>query len=399
VNEDYREPPRDLQRIREAFSAAWDAGVRMPMAPFLEAVGPSQRQTLFRELLSAEVIHRRALGDEPKAEDYLQRYPLFAAIIGQVLPATSEPIACAGKGGTRLMDTAPCGDPAPGAAPDRLPEVPGYELVRLVGQGGMGIVYEAVHKATQRQVAVKMIAAAPTGNETQSRLFLREATTLSQLDHKRIVKFHEVGIVGGQLYLVMEYVDTIDLDTLLNRPDEPRTLRLSCGFICQVLEALAYAHGLGFVHRDVKPSNVLVCQQEGKYRTKLADFGLAKNFEAAGFSSVTTMGECRGTIGYMAPEQLTDAQWSQPAADIFSVSATLYHFFTGKTPYDFSGVSNPVMAVTEGRTIPLDQRRPDLPRPLIDLVQRGLARSPGDRFPSAAAMRRELIGFAQGKRS
>jgi serine/threonine protein kinase len=217
------------------------------------------------------------------------------------------------------------------------------------------------------------------------------------LDHKRIIKFHTVGIAAGQLYLVVEYVETINFDEILQRRQEPRTVRLLCGFICQVLEALAYAHRLGFVHRDVKPSNVLVFRQEAKYRTKLADFGLAKSFESAGLSSVTTMGECRGTIAYMAPEQLKDPRSSQPSADLFSTAATLYEFLSGKSPYDFASSPNPVMAVMDGRMVPLDQWRPDLPRPLLHLVNRGLARRPEERFPSADTMRRELIGFATGR--
>jgi len=367
------------------------------MAPCLEAVGPSQRHSLFKKLLAAETTHRRALGEEPKAADYLTHYPLFSAIIEELLPERSDSIDAVHGVDLCLTETATCQGPTPKPAPEQPPRVPGYELIRLLGQGGMGVVYEGLHKATQRRVAIKMVVSAPTANETQARLFLREATTLSKLDHKRIVKFHEVGIVGGQLYLVMEYVDTIDSNGILEPRDDPRSVRLSCGFICQVLEALDYAHGLGFVHRDVKPSNVLICQQEGKYRTKLADFGLAKNLESAGFSSVTNMGECRGTIAYMAPEQLNNAQSSGPAADVFSVSATLYDFLSGKSLYDFSSDPNPVIVVMENRTIPLDQWRPDLPRPLIDLVHRGLAQRPADRFPSAAAMRRALFPFAQVK--
>ena len=104
--------------------------------------------------------------------------------------------------------------------------------------------------------------------------------------------------------------------------------------------------------------------------TPLAGLGLAKNFESAGFSSVTNMGECRGTIDIMAPEQLNNAQGSRPAADIYSVSATLYDFLSGESLYDFSSAPNPVIAVMENRMIPLNQWRPDLPRPLINLAHR-----------------------------
>ena len=262
--------------------------------------------------------------------------------------------------------------------------------------GGMGVVYQAMHKATRREVAVKMLPPAQSTDDVSTKLFLREATTLSQLNHKRIVKFLEVGITSGQLYLVMEYVNTVDFDQFLTQRSEPRLVRLVCGLICQVLEGLDYAHHLGFVHRDVKPGNVLVTREEAKYRTKLADFGLAKSFENAGFSSLTSMGECRGTVPFMSPEQLNDPRSVGPATDIFSTAATLYFYLTRHCPYDLASANNAVMAVLQGQVIPVERWRPDLPASLAAVIHRGLAKRPEDRFTSAQAMRRELIGFAKG---
>jgi serine/threonine-protein kinase len=242
-----------------------------------------------------------------------------------------------------------------------------------------------------------MVVPAQPEDEASMKLFLREATTLSQLDHKRIIKFYEVGIAAGRLYLAMEYVDAINLKELLSQRNEPRRVRLFCAFICQVLEALSYAHRLGFVHRDVKPGNVLVTRRDRKYCTKLADFGLAKSFEGAGFSSVTSAGECRGTMAFMAPEQLTDPRSVRPSADIFSTAATLYYFLSGHYPCDYSTSPSAVLAVLQADVIPLDRWRCDLPHALVAVVHRGLAKRPEDRFPSAQAMRRELIAFAKGQ--
>ena len=330
------------------------------------------------------------------AEEYRAEFPQYSEVIDDLLSETCNEENCGPECATRQMETAAWAKANRKQSPTGLPQVPGYELIRLIGEGGMGVVYEAIRKGTRDRIAVKMIGSGQATDEVRTRLFLREATTLSRLNHKRIIKFHEVGIVAGNLFLAMEYIDTVDLDEILRDRHEPRCVRLLCGFICQVLEALAYAHRLGFVHRDVKPSNVLIARHESRYRTKLADFGLAKNFESAGFSSVTAMGECRGTIAFMAPEQLKDPRATQPYADLFSTTATLYYFLSGEGPYDCAGSTNPVEAVLNGQTIPLRQRRPDLPRPLLDLVDQGLAIQPEQRFPSADAMRRGLIGFAKG---
>lgn len=392
---DDRPLPAELLQIRDAFVSARKAGVRVTMAPFLEAVSPLNRPVLLKAILSTEILVRRETGGTFSAEELRAEFPQYSEIIDDLLTDGGHEEGCGPDCSTRHMETAAW--PKPQRSPSRtgLPQVPGYELVRVIGKGGMGIVYEAIHKGTRARVAVKMIGSGQASDDVRARLFLREATTLSQLNHKRIIKFHEIGIAANQLFLVMEYIDTVDLDTILQHRHKPRGVRLLCGFVCQVLEALAYAHRLGFVHRDVKPSNVLITRHESRYRTKLADFGLAKNFESAGFSSVTAMGECRGTIAFMAPEQLKDPRATQPYADVFSTTATLYHFLSGEEPYDFAGSTNPVEAVLNGQTIPLRQRRPDLPCSLLDLVDRGLRIQPEQRFPSADAMRRELIGHAK----
>jgi serine/threonine protein kinase len=229
------------------------------------------------------------------------------------------------------------------------------------------------------------------------RRFLREVAILGQLNHKRIVRFFEMDILGGQFFFAMEYVPAIDLDAYLAQRGEASRVRLACGVACQALEGLHYAHGQGIVHRDVKPSNILVSRQEGRVRAKLADFGLAKNYESAGFSGLTRDGQAVGTLQYMAPEQLIDARYAKPSADIYSVGATLYRLLSGEPMFNLAARRDPLAMVLEDEPSPLSERRPTLPPELAQIVHRALAKNPEERFPSAKAMWSALAPFARGE--
>src|SRR5262249_55913082 len=155
--------------------------------------------------------------------------------------------------------------------------LPGYTTIKRLGAGGMGVVYEARRVATDERVAIKTIiplAGAPRGGIL---LFLRESELLAKLQHPHVVRFIETREHAGQLFLVMEFVDTIDLSALAQPLPPDRRIALYCGVLCQILDALDHAHQLGLVHRDVKPQNILVSRDGKKITAKLADFGLAKN--------------------------------------------------------------------------------------------------------------------------
>jgi serine/threonine-protein kinase len=278
------------------------------------------------------------------------------------------------------------------AAPE---SVAGYEIVRQIGKGGMGVVYEATRKGTGQRVAPKLLIPSREITDRAVRFFLREASTLSQLKHKRIVRFHELGMAGKQFFLAMEYVETIDVRQFLADRAPPVRAEYYCGIACQVLDALRYAHAQGVVHRDVKPSNVLVSQAGRKLRTKLADFGLAKHFQNAGFSEFTRDGERRGTLPFMPPEQVIDSRYAQPAADIYSTGATLYYYLADRYAYDFAQSSSALATVLEQDPIPLASVRPDLPTGLAEVVHKALAKDPAHRFSSAEEMYRALYPYAK----
>ena len=286
-------------------------------------------------------------------------------------------------------------EPTHVSIPAALARIPGYTIVREIGRGGMGIVYEAVRKSTNQPVALKIIIPPKSADEKAVRLFLREASTLSRLRHKRIVRFHELGMSGGRMFLAMEYVDAVDIEEVVQWPIEPRQVRLVCAVVCQVLEALEYAHGLGVVHRDVKLSNVLLAREGKKLRVKLTDFGLAKNFYDAGLSELTEDGEGRGTLMYMPPEQLDNARYAKPTSDVYSTGVLLYHLLSGAYPFEPAGDEHLVTQFLTSERVPLKTRCANLPDSLIAILDRALAEKPRKRFGSAGEMREALLPFTR----
>ena len=295
------------------------------------------------------------------------------------------------------VDVPPLEVTGPPAAEATGPVIPGYEVQRELGRGGMGVVYLARVQGGDERVALKVIIPEAAVNDRAVSLFFREARVLSKLNHPRIVRFRETGLHLGQLYLAMEYVETVDLKALVAGASAAARVRLCAGLLCQALEGLHHAHELGFVHRDVKPGNLLVGGRAEAPQVKVADFGLAKSYEGAGLSGMTHEGQGLGTVVYMAPEQIVSARDARPAVDVYAAGATLYHLLSGAYPYDFPKGRDPLLVVLEAPVVPLTQRCPWVPAGLDEAVHRALAREPGDRFPSAEALRQALAPFTQGR--
>lgn len=273
--------------------------------------------------------------------------------------------------------------------------VRGYELERKLGEGGMGIVYRARRESDGATVALKTIAPAIAGTTGTVARFLREASVLRRLDHPNIVRFEQMGQSDGRLYFAMEYVPGVNADGLLKKRGGPLSVRAAAALTCQALEALAYAHELGFVHRDIKPRNVLVARVDGRPVVKLTDFGLARIYLTSPLSGLTFTGHTAGTSGFMAPEQITDFRGVKPAADQYAAGAMLYYLLTGKKVYDFPPeIQRQLLVVLQDEPVPIRERRADVPADLAAIVHRALARAPENRFPDVRAMRDALRPFA-----
>lgn len=282
----------------------------------------------------------------------------------------------------------PSHDPSP-----ELPTIPGYVVEQEVGRGGMGIVYKARRDKDGLTVAVKTILPALSPRFDTRARFKREVGILERLDHPHIVRFHEAGMAGGLVYFVMEYVEGVCASRLVKQSGPlplPRIVELGG----QLLDALAHAHERGYVHRDVKPGNLLLCGPPGGERLKLTDFGLARAYQASMMSGLTLSGQSGGTPEFMPPEQVRDFRAAQPPADQYSAAASLYYLATGQHIYERAkSWTDLLVHILQEDPIPL--RAGEVPHPALagglgDVLRRALARQPENRYPDVRAMRAEL---------
>jgi serine/threonine-protein kinase len=225
--------------------------------------------------------------------------------------------------------------------------------------------------------------------------FQREAAILYELDHPNIVALRDIGEASGKFFFAMDYVFGTDAGRLLKKHG-PMSVRRAVGLVCQLLQALDYAHAKGFVHRDIKPSNLLVRQEDDGETALLADFGLARVYQASKVSGLTLLGDIGGTVPFMAPEQITDFRHVKPAVDQYGTGATLYKLLSGRFIYDFPPQDEKrLLMILQDRPIPIESRRPEIPAELAAIIHRALAKDPKDRFADVRAMRKALLKFGR----
>jgi len=270
-----------------------------------------------------------------------------------------------------------------------------FRLIETVGSGGMGVVYKAENERTGEMVALKCIRPAGVPSRSDFKRFSREASILEEMSHSRIVRLFEQGDADGRLYFSMEFIDGLNASRLLAQHG-PLSVARAVGLICQLLDALEYAHSLKFVHRDIKPENILVEQLSGKDSIKLADFGLARIYQESRLSGLTMHGEIGGSLAFMPPEQITNFRNVQPASDLYSVGATLYNLLTGRYTYDFPKPFNKrILTILQNEPTPIRDRRPDIRPDLAQAIHCALSRDPQRRFVSAKVMRHALLPFTK----
>lgn len=272
--------------------------------------------------------------------------------------------------------------------------IPNYQMIRVLGQGGMGSVMLARSVADGRPVAIKTLLPEVAVSEQSLKRFLREIEVAASLRHPHIVSYVEHGTHNGIVYLVTEFVGGMDASKLAKHRGGRLTYQEVVNIMEQTLAALDFAHSLGFVHRDIKEQNILVDGNYPSYNAKLTDFGLAKSYKQTGMSGVTMVGDVAGTIAYMPPEQVRDFKEVRPPADIYAAGMTAYSLLTGAHALDISpraGISETVKAIFEKPIIPLAQRNIDVPLRVASVIETAIAKQVELRWRTAGEMRDALI--------
>ena len=275
-----------------------------------------------------------------------------------------------------------------------------YKLLRLLGDGGMGSVYEAEHLTLGTHVAIKVLHVDLARRPGIAERFLQEARVSAQIRSPHVVQVMDVDRTpDGVAYLVMELLQGEPLSGVVKR-EHRLDLKVACEYTTQILQALEAAHALGVIHRDLKPDNVFVTFQGGKPVLKLIDFGIAKlkTAQAGQTKNLTVAGMLMGTPEYMAPEQAYSADKVDVRADLYAVGVMLYEMLSGQVPANADDPRVLVLKVERGEMTPLVQAAPGIRPEVAGFVHRAMAPRPELRFASATEMRIALDDVVNGKR-
>jgi formylglycine-generating enzyme required for sulfatase activity/serine/threonine protein kinase len=352
-------------------------------------------------VISAEIESLSLSLREPRDADPFGTEPELAIALEQAARLALEPVVDPTQA---EREPASRTSEHPPEASGRQPEMLGqYELLDKLGSGGMGTVYRAVHRKLNRTVALKVLPGDRFQTSEAVARFEREMVAVGMLEHPHIVTAHDAGEVDGRHFLVMEYVEGIDVGQLVARSG-PLPIAEACEIVRQTALGLQHIHEFGLVHRDIKPANLMLAQarsRKGPPTVKILDLGLAL-IEMSTLDNpreLTSTGQVMGTIDYMAPEQGLDTHSVDIRADLYSLGATLYKLLTGRAPLEspqHQSVMKRLLALERELPPSLIPLRPDCPPALNDLVLRLLSKSPDDRPHVPQIVADELAPFAQG---
>lgn len=369
------------------FAQAWRAGDEPRIEAFLDRLPSPERSPALRELLRQELVLRRAAGESIDADQYYRRFPHDMEILTSVFAAPSAPepglidvkigISLTPAGGA----TKSLGTELTGEAP--MPQhVDRYDILRPIGRGGYGVVYLAYDTQLKRRVALKM----PLSHRFQSPLdeqaFIEEAQNAAQLDHPGIVRVYDVRVADTGPFIVQQYVAGENLNAVLKsqRMTPPRIAQL----LIDVCAALGHAHQQGFVHRDLKPGNILVHSDGKPY---IADFGLAVHESA----QQQRKGQVAGTWAYMSPEQLRgESHRLDGRSDIWSLGIILYEVLSGRRPFTGDSAETLCADIQERDPRPPRQIDPEIPTELERICMKCLAKRAAQRYSTAGDLADDL---------
>jgi serine/threonine protein kinase len=257
---------------------------------------------------------------------------------------------------------------------DKPAKIGKYDIIDVIGRGGMGIVYKATDPNLDRLVAIKMMTGGYASNPERLKRFFREAQSTGGLQHPNIVTIFELGDHGGNPYLVMEYLEGNSLDSIIHS-QRPISLLEKLSTIMEVCYGLSYAHARGIVHRDIKPANIMVSHQGA---VKIVDFGIAH----IGDKNATSTGQIMGSLGYMSPEQV-NGKPVDSRSDIFSTGVVLYQLCTHAMPFDGQSTAATLMKIMNDPPPPMKNFLTVYPPELETVILRALAKDREERFQSA----------------
>ena len=358
------------------------------------------------DLIAEEYRVRQRWGDRPTHQDYATRFPEHAAYLSDTLKriddelgveASRTPSVASGQETVSLaqpaanFSTLTGQQTGSGDSPNPLPAIAGYEILEVLGRGGMGVVYKTRHLALKRLVAVKMIVAGGHAGREQITRFRAEAEAVARLQHANIVQIYEVGEQDGLPFFSLEYVDGGSLDKKL--AGTPQTPRAAAQLDLTLAQAMHAAHQAGIVHRDLKPANVLVTRDGVP---KITDFGLAKQLDSA--IGQTQSGAILGTPSYMAPEQATGKiKEVGPATDVYALGAILYEMLTGRPPFKAATPMDTMYLVVHEEPVAPSRLQPKVPRDLETICLKCLQKEQRKRYPDARSLADDLQRYINGE--
>jgi hypothetical protein len=260
-------------------------------------------------------------------------------------------------------------------------QIPGCQIEAEIGRGGFGAVYRA-RRPDGSVVAVKVMLSRVDADDDAIEKFKREAAVTATLQHPNIVRIQESGASGLAFYFILEFCDGGSAWDAMVKNGGRLSLAQSKPIILGALEALAYAHEKGFVHRDLKPQNILL----SRGNVRLSDFGLAKSFEQAGLSGMSMTGAYAGTLVFMPREQIVNFKYVKPASDVWSMGSTIYNLLTGAFPYPFSKERDPIDVILNEDIVRIGQRDKTIPKSLCAVLDKALEIKARNRYQTASEM-------------
>jgi len=401
-----------LERLQDEQALRWHAGERPLVESYLEAHPELAGDAAgLLDLLNHELLLREERGEAPRLDEYLARFPPLAGPLREMFEVHAALEAEPSPAGppTWPAPTLAAGTPD-GDSPRGTPAVLGYEVLRELGRGGMGVVYRAWQAGLHRLVALKMVRAGPGPGPDELARFHTEAEAAARLEHPNIARLYEVGTHDGCPYFSLEYVAGGSLAAAVRgAPQPPRT---AAALLAVLARAMHYAHQRGVVHRDLTPNNVLLSfsgDPEGSASDalpsgsplnecvpKITDFGLAKLL--VGGASHTQTGDVFGTPSYMAPEQAAGrGKDAGPATDVYALGAILYELLTGRPPFRGATPVDTLLQVMAGDPVAPRRLQPGVPRDLETVCLECLHEEPRQRYASALALADDLRRFLDGQ--